>query len=202
MEIDKFRDSCLRKICLRKTIINDKCETLAKQENCYRKYMEKLEKSKALSDSPKTKPLKRTPLKTKLKRDARYNDFRNAVWRRETNMDMPPGGKVTDWKKYCQFWKCLSPEEQKQFTNFVKGKEWMLNTIEVAHIKGKGAFAELKYDPDNAVLCNHYSHSLLDIHKSPLTGEDITDEERTSWFRRMKEHNLKWKKIEEEVSKL
>lgn len=206
MEFEKFRESCLKKVCLRKTLINEKCKTLSKQENCHTKYMKKQEfggymyQRRKKNTQPKlTKPINRTLLKNKLKRDARYEDFQNAVWQREAKINMPPRGHVNDWKKYCQFWKCLSIEEQKKFIQFTKGKEWMLNTIEVAHIKGKGAFAELKYEPDNAVLCNHFSHSLLDIHKDPLTGKDITDEERTSWFKRMKETR---RTIEEHLRKI
>lgn len=206
MELDKFKENCLKRICLRRTLINDKCKTLSKQENCHTKYMKKQESGGYMYQRPNkgirpklSKPIKRTPIKKKFKKDARYEDFQNAVWQREAKINMPPKGQVHNWKNYCQFWKCLNLEEQKQFIQFVQGKEWMLNTIEVAHIKGKGAFAELKYEPENAVLCNHFSHSLLDIHKNPLTGKDITDEERTSWFKRMKETK---KEIEEHLLKL
>ncbi len=194
-------------------MINEKCKTEFKQTECYNKYQKKQESGGYMYQRPQkqikqtqnkikvTKPLKRTAIKKKFKIDEEYENFRREVWQRDAKCDPPKNGIVKDWRKFCTFWICLTQQERLKFLESVNGNEWMLNTIQVAHIKPKGAHADLKYDPNNAVLCNFYAHSLLDTHKDPITKLDITKEQREEWFKRMlnihktekeKEELLRW----------
>lgn len=205
LTLELFKNKCNSKICLRRTMINAKCRTESKQENCYTKYNKKQQSGGYMHQRPRTKikakigkPLKRTPIK-KSPRDRKYDVFRNDVWQRELKIDAPSAGYYADWKNACQFWRCLTDKEKIMFLDYLSGNEWMITTIEVAHIKGKGAFAELKYDPNNAVLCNHFTHSHLDTHKNPLSGKEMTDEQRSAWFERMKLTTKKNKSLEEVV---
>lgn len=70
--------------------------------------------------------------------------------------------------------------------------------IDPAHVIRRTKSAKLKYDPDNVVCLNRYSHSMLDNHKSPITGERISDDEVDLWwsiivgaerFKRLKENS-------------
>jgi len=83
-------------------------------------------------------------------------------------------------KGKCQLMQKLSPTDYNMLCNIV-WKE-MLNIIDHAHIFGKGAYPELKYDKDNIVLLNRYSHSMLDRYRHPITGEQITDSEVKQWW--------------------
>lgn len=58
----------------------------------------------------------------------------------------------------------------------------LLQQIDHAHVFGKGSYPELKYDPDNIVLLNRYSHSNIDQYRDPIIGDQITKEEREKWW--------------------
>lgn len=58
-------------------------------------------------------------------------------------------------------------------------------TLDPAHVFSRSAFPKLKYDPDNIVLLNRYSHSMLDTHKHPITGETLTVEQLKAWWIRI-----------------
>jgi hypothetical protein len=51
--------------------------------------------------------------------------------------------------------------------------DWLMRTIDPAHIFPKGGYPYLKYDLDNVVPLNRYSHSCLDTMRDPISGEPI-----------------------------
>lgn len=53
----------------------------------------------------------------------------------------------------------------------------LINTIDPAHVFSRGAYPELKYDIDNIVPLNRFSHSMLDQMRDPITSRQITKEE-------------------------
>jgi hypothetical protein len=54
---------------------------------------------------------------------------------------------------------------------------WLIDQIDRAHVFGKGANPSLKYDVDDIIWLNRYSHNNLDQFRHPVTGEQITAEE-------------------------
>lgn len=64
------------------------------------------------------------------------------------------------------------------------GGHW-LNQLDPAHINPVGRYPEWCYDPQNIVLLNHYSHSNLDSCRDPITGRQISAEERDAWWLRI-----------------
>lgn len=186
-------------------MITPKCTMDYKQEDCWDKYNAKMDAGGYMSDKPgkaiatKVKiPSKERMPNSTLKRstkpikvnyyDKEYEEFQNAVWQRELKMDMPPNGHFPQWTKACQFWKCLSAAEKKTFLETSKGEEWKLTTIQVCHIRGKGAHADLKYEPSNAILGNFVFHSRIDTSIDPVTNKPMSKQERIAWFERIKNH--------------
>lgn len=60
--------------------------------------------------------------------------------------------------------------------------EGLINTIDHAHIFPKSVFPKLKYEKNNIVLLNRYSHSLIDQYKNPITGDQISKENQIKWW--------------------
>ena len=54
--------------------------------------------------------------------------------------------------------------------------------VDPAHVFPKGAFPSLKYDPENVIPLNRYSHTMLDQHRHPVTGEYLSPEELEGWW--------------------
>lgn len=54
--------------------------------------------------------------------------------------------------------------------------------IDPAHVFGKGAYPHMKYDLDNVVPLNRYSHSMLDQNRDPISGEQISNEDKIDWW--------------------
>lgn len=211
-DIDSFSKYCLSGLCLRRTFVNSKCKTETKQQACWNKYQAQLSKDKAKRDnritSPKKVPIDQLPLKkaselgkpkekkfwtqrkqrVKIKvnyNDKAYDEFRNAVWQRELGIDMPSGGIYKNWTEACQVWKSFTQEERKRFMESVAGSEHLLSEIHVCHIEFKSIRKDIKYDPDNAFLGNRIAHSRIDTYKDPVTGSDISSEERKHWLKRI-----------------
>ena len=57
--------------------------------------------------------------------------------------------------------------------------------VDPAHVFPKGLYPSLKYELDNVWTINRFSHDCLDNCKDPVTGEDITKEERDNWWKRI-----------------
>lgn len=71
----------------------------------------------------------------------------------------------------------------------------MCNIIDVAHIFGRGAYPHLKYDPENCVCLNRYSHTFIDLYKDPFEGRfSLSKADRMYYF--------SWMVGEEKIKKL
>ena len=49
-------------------------------------------------------------------------------------------------------------------------------TLDIAHVLSRGTYPQLKYEPDNLVALNRYSHSMIDGSRHPVSGEPISHE--------------------------
>lgn len=82
----------------------------------------------------------------------------------------------------CRLVSLLTREEFHTLCNYSGG---LHKVLDCAHIKSRGSHPELKYDPDNVVLLNRFSHSMLDSGRHPLTGRACYPEEREYWWMRI-----------------
>lgn len=76
--------------------------------------------------------------------------------------------------------------------------EELLDIIDHAHYLRRLSYPHLKYDKDNIVLLNRYSHSMLDQLCNPLNGKAISVEEHESWWKLIlgpKQHKKLMEKI-------
>lgn len=83
----------------------------------------------------------------------------------------------------CTFLKQL--EEDKLFEDIqILKKEggFLLKTIDLAHVFPRSGYPFLKYDEENIVALNRYSHSCLDTMRDPVTGEPITKEQHKLYW--------------------
>jgi len=59
----------------------------------------------------------------------------------------------------------------------------LLCQIDHAHYLRRLSYPHLKYDIDNIVLLNRYSHSMIDQMCNPVNGKPITKEEHENWWK-------------------
>jgi len=83
---------------------------------------------------------------------------------------------------YCRLDKILFKDEYKLLKENAQHLHILLDP---AHVFGKGAYPHMRFDEDNIVVLNRYSHSMLDTQKNPLTGEAISKEEKIKWWIRI-----------------
>jgi hypothetical protein len=57
--------------------------------------------------------------------------------------------------------------------------------LDGAHIFGKSAYPWMRYDPKNVITINRFSHSCLDLNKSPVDGHSISRNEKIEWWQRI-----------------
>ena len=60
---------------------------------------------------------------------------------------------------------------------------FLVRNLDGAHVISRQKAPFMKYDPDNVVMLNRYSHSMLDFMKSPIDGTPITKEEQEGWWK-------------------
>ena len=112
-------------------------------------------------------------LKMAEKPDEQTVSFREAVLKRDGHR--------------CQLCKSLKTEEMHTLMDNA-GILWKV--IDVAHIKSRGSTPEKKWDLENVVLLNRYSHSMLDQGKHPLRGTPISPAEKAEWWKRIVEASV------------
>lgn len=67
--------------------------------------------------------------------------------------------------------------------NLYKNAGILLSIIDPAHVFGRGSYPHMKYDLNNIVPLNRYTHSCLDQNRHPITGKSISHEEvRSFWI--------------------
>ena len=64
-----------------------------------------------------------------------------------------------------------------------------LSAMDPAHFLAVSSNPELCYDENNICSLNHYSHSMLDDHKSPIDGSYIKEDEVLYWWKRILKGN-------------
>lgn len=67
--------------------------------------------------------------------------------------------------------------------------------LDAAHVFGKNAYPKLRYNKNNIVTLNRFSHSLLDTGRNPLNGCVITAEDKENWWRRIVNNDEVWEAL-------
>jgi hypothetical protein len=84
----------------------------------------------------------------------------------------------------CRILSIMNSKQEKTFKEDmkIKGELSLINILDVAHIISRSKCPKLKYELDNLVVLNRYSHYMMDQHRHPLNGEYIYDDEIKSWW--------------------
>lgn len=64
-----------------------------------------------------------------------------------------------------------------------KNGKFLVKQLDGAHIISRQKAPFMKYDIDNVVMLNRYSHSMLDFMKNPIDGTPITKKEQDEWWK-------------------
>lgn len=84
--------------------------------------------------------------------------------------------------KHCRLLAVLSPSERAVWNEHQNG---MGDILDGAHVFGKGAYPWMRYESRNIILVNRFSHSCLDLGKSPVDGHSVSAEEKQAWWQRI-----------------
>jgi len=102
---------------------------------------------------------------------------------------------VLERDKECLLFNILSVEEKKYLLKEQKDFTWLnKKNVDCAHILSRSQYPKYIYVCDNIFLLGRLFHSRLDTYKNPLTGENISSEERDKWFERIMIDNKYWEK--------
>jgi hypothetical protein len=80
----------------------------------------------------------------------------------------------------CRLIKILSYTEIQRLKNNSNG---LYKIIDPAHVIRRTKDFSLKYDVDNIVCLNRWSHGCLDQYKDPIDGKSISKEDVESWWK-------------------
>jgi hypothetical protein len=59
----------------------------------------------------------------------------------------------------------------------------LLSIVDPAHVFARSTHPHMKYDPDNVILLNRFSHSSIDDMRDPITSNPISREEHDEWWK-------------------
>lgn len=104
--------------------------------------------------------------------DKKWQETKNIVKKRDNNA--------------CRLVKVLSALE---YMMLRKNAGFNLQRLDPAHIISVGEHPEYCYETWDICLLNHYSHSLLDSCKDPISAKPITKKEVEKWWIRILQGN-------------
>ncbi len=157
--------------CIDETMTRKNPHRLATLKTKFKTY---LKKQKVLDAKSRTE----TGEPVLFKQDEKWIELREKVFKRD---------------KGCLLLKSIHPTEAYLLRKYSGG---LHHIIDPAHVFGKGAFPFMKYDLDNVISLNRFSHSMLDSGKHPLTGKMLHKEQQRSWWIRIIGIN-KYEELEE-----
>jgi|GEM_PF-2110855 len=88
---------------------------------------------------------------------------------------------ITRDKNQCQLWAILTKEE-KDYIHGTTGN-FLLNTIDPAHVFPRSTHPHMKYNADNVVMLSRLFHSRLDHFYDPILGDAITREQQREYWK-------------------
>lgn len=135
---------------------------------------------------PRNNSLNSTQLKTRYKRyvesenkkaERAFEQYRKAIQKsqkvdvRDLKWEHLRYDILNRDRNECRYMQILSYDEYMELK--IKGGSFT-KQIDIAHVLSRGAYPQLKYEPENLVALNRYSHSMLDQNKHPIYGTPIT----------------------------
>jgi hypothetical protein len=90
--------------------------------------------------------------------------------------------KIIERDKGCRLLSILTISERIVWNDHQNG---MGDILDGAHIFGKGAYPWMRYELKNIITLNRFSHSCLDLNKSPVDGRSISVNEKVEWWQRI-----------------
>lgn len=142
--------------------------TEAKKAARYKKYTLWVDRTNRKALEKRSATRSKAPLAKQFTRDTKWMSVQTIVWERD--------------KGKCRLISLLSGDD---YRTLLASSGGLHKTLDCAHIKSRGSHPELKYDPNNVVLLNRFSHSMLDSGRHPLTGKVCTPEEHEYWWTRI-----------------
>jgi hypothetical protein len=100
----------------------------------------------------------------------------------EKSEDMLLYEKVFERDQGCRLLAVLNHSERMIWNEHQGG---VGNVLDGAHVFGKSAYPWMRYEPRNMITVNRFSHSCLDLNKSPVDGQPISLEEKKKWWQRI-----------------
>ena len=162
MDFNKFkqfydsRGICPNDNVKRKNKLNEK-QLKAKYEKYIKQEDKKIEAKKRYMDKAKNK---------EVKIDKEWLETEKKVRERDSNC--------------CRLIKVLSYNEAQRLKNNSNG---LYKIIDPAHVIRRTKALNIKYDTDNIVCLNRWSHGCLDHYKDPIDGKSISKEDVESWWK-------------------
>ena len=162
IDLEKFKESCQKKRCLRNTMITPQCPKEYKQEQCYNKFIQKQER-----DQVKRQEKFEKQKHKEIEVDTKWVEVQKEVWIRD--------------KGQCRFCSIL---DQKKYVESIKPHLWGdFKKIDCAHILPRSSYPSLKYEVSNIVLLYRAVHTNIDNFVDPITKKPMTKEEHEQWWR-------------------
>lgn len=184
ISLEEFKESCNKKRCLRNTTYFEKtCSKDYKQDNCYKKYLIKIEKQHQKVVDNRNKSFNK-----EINIDYEYEEFKRLVWIRDTGSYDGISHK-SNWQKYCVIWNyILTEEEKKHILKNYYNDLFVNKDLDIMHIDSVGRKPEEGLNKDNVILAGRLFHNLIDQYKNPVTQKNINNEEREQWLDRLRNY--------------
>lgn len=133
-----------------------------------------------------SKPLNERQIKTAYDQYVRKTERQKQKQSEKRNQPMSKDAELSIFVRkrdgnQCRLLRLLTPREYALWKEHYGGQD----TVDAAHVFGKGAHPWMRYDPDNIVCLNRFSHLSLDTYRNPLTGSTISKEEHEMWWKRI-----------------
>lgn len=156
VHLSDFLGHCDAGRCCRKLQPSKGCIRETKRVLCYEKFTKQQHKEQC----------------KKTQTDTRWEQVRRAVLQRD--------------KGQCRVWYVLTPKERAFVMNHFRADFVMLQDIDCAHVEGRNAAPEHKYNPDMIFSICRYFHGLLDTYHDPVTRDVITRAQHDQWWDRIR----------------
>ncbi|MCA1800087.1 MAG: hypothetical protein LC650_02190 [Actinobacteria bacterium] len=91
--------------------------------------------------------------------------------------------EVRERDRVCRLMRILKVHEMHQL--LANAPKPLLNTFDPAHVIAVSSKPAMRYDKDNVVLLNRFSHDNLDHNRCPLTGKSIPRTHVHQWWSRI-----------------
>lgn len=161
MNFEEFVEKCNKGFCSRQTVKSKECLKSYKQESCYRKYNQKIEKDKIKRSEQIQKKFDKV-----VEIDEQWESLKKEIMVRDN--------------AECCFYSKLSIDQKRIINSHLWGD---FKKLDGAHVFGKGPFPHMKYDADNVYILYRYIHKCLDEATDPFTQKSITGDEVEGYWK-------------------